>query len=69
MIIKSSAPCRLSLMGGSTDISPYCERFGGACLSLAINIRQQIVFDDSLPESVIPQKADWKFYNKFIVSH
>lgn len=65
MVIRSSAPCRLSLMGGGSDVSPYCDLYGGACLSMAINIRQEIIFDDSLPESVIPKGADWKFYDKF----
>lgn len=65
MIIKSSAPCRISLFGSGTDIDPYASLFGGVCLSMAINLRQEIVFDDSLPESLIPKGADWKFYDKF----
>ncbi len=37
-IIHSRAPCRLSLGGGGTDVSPYTETYGGAVTNFAVDI-------------------------------
>src|SRR3990167_11146376 len=39
-IIKAIAPCRISFIGGGSDTEPFASTFGGATVSLAINIRQ-----------------------------
>ena len=39
-VFKAIAPCRISFVGGSTDINSFAQQFGGATVSLAINIRQ-----------------------------
>ena len=38
MVYESTVPLRISLAGGGTDVSPYCDRYGGAVLNAAISL-------------------------------
>lgn len=47
MNIYSSAPCRIGLFGGGTDVPPYSILYGGTCVNIAINIRQEIILNEN----------------------
>lgn len=44
MIIKVKTPSRISLFGGGCDLDSYSSKYGGVCVSLAINLYEELHF-------------------------
>jgi D-glycero-alpha-D-manno-heptose-7-phosphate kinase len=57
MIYRSKAPLRIGLAGGGTDVSPYCDLYGGAILNATISLYAHASIEP-LPENKIVLEAN-----------
>jgi D-glycero-alpha-D-manno-heptose-7-phosphate kinase len=67
MIYRSKAPLRIGLAGGGTDVSPYCDLYGGAILNATVSLYAHANIEP-IPENAIilhaidrkeQQRYDW----------
>lgn len=65
MRVLASAPTRLGIIGGGTDLPEFVELKGGLCISLAINIRQEFLLDTDNQFLDIHKDATPEFYKAF----
>lgn len=58
MIHRSKAPLRIGLAGGGTDVSPYCDEFGGAILNATISLNAYATIEMIEEERIILESFD-----------
>ncbi len=65
MIYRSKAPLRIGLAGGGTDVSPYCDEFGGAILNATLSLHAHASIDILNEPKIILESLDKKQVQEF----
>jgi len=60
MIYRSKAPLRIGLAGGGTDVSPYCDLYGGAILNATLSLYAHATIQPLEDRTIILQGIDRK---------
>jgi D-glycero-alpha-D-manno-heptose-7-phosphate kinase len=65
MIYRSKAPLRIGLAGGGTDVSPYCDLYGGAILNATISLYAYANIEPIEENAIILHAIDQKEERRF----
>lgn len=69
MIYRSKAPLRIGLAGGGTDVSPYCDLYGGAILNATVSLYAFANIEPVSENAIILQAIDRKEEQRFEWQH
>jgi D-glycero-alpha-D-manno-heptose-7-phosphate kinase len=58
MIYRSKAPLRIGLAGGGTDVSPYCDLYGGAILNATVSLSAYASIETTKDKKITVQALD-----------
>ncbi len=58
MTYRSKAPLRIGLAGGGTDVSPYCDLYGGAILNATISLNANATIEPLSEKKIILTALD-----------
>ncbi len=65
MIYRSKAPLRIGLAGGGTDVSPYCDLYGGAILNATVSLYAYANIEPIDDNAIILNAVDRKEEERF----
>src|SRR5688572_1533523 len=65
MIYRSKAPLRIGLAGGGTDVSPYCDMYGGAILNATVSLYAYANIEPIEEDLIILNAVDRKEEERF----
>lgn len=65
MIYRSKAPLRIGLAGGGTDVSPYCDLYGGAILNATVSLYAYASIEPIEENAIVLQAIDRKEEQRF----
>lgn len=65
MTYRSKAPLRIGLAGGGTDVSPYCDLYGGAILNATVSLYAYANIEPIDENIIILHAADRKEEQRF----
>ncbi|HXD77373.1 MAG TPA: hypothetical protein VN616_06175 [Puia sp.] len=60
MIYRSKAPLRIGLAGGGTDVSPYCDLYGGAILNATLSLYAHATIEPADDDHIVLRGIDRK---------
>ena len=60
MIYRSKAPLRIGLAGGGTDVSPYCDLYGGAILNATVSLYAYANIEPITENAIVLHAVDRK---------
>lgn len=65
MIVRSKAPLRVGFAGGGTDVSPYCDEYGGAVLNATIDMFAYCTLEPRNDGKIIFSARDINAYEEY----